>query len=479
MRTVFKASLAWLFALGLGCGAEHRPISSDPSTQAASAANEPGSNQLVAVDPGPGSDADPTSKPVSGDDSEPGWGIRDVPEEKVTYAEVVRRVVGMVGESNTRAQVTRRGLDLMNVMWEDTGRFQGSAVGPNISDLTLQVRYTEAGQPKAALLPVIRFPNFTDRTGDVRADRFFIRTGNQKKNGKIETVPLNDVLKNLRAFVSDPNSVLGSGNLHAARDTHYLVSAQAVFLPIPKEGRAEFTPVLFNYQSFPESPAVLTMLVTRQGTSITVIENSRDESSPVNAHGQELFFNKAGERAPFTAERRSDVKQRIEAQGGPKNEDDRSALAKGADVLFVVQVPLMQRPNPRRSMATEGFADEAAMAPPAVAPSPMTKPSAAGSAAKKSDVEQAVLGHGKVEGKFEEGRRRSLVRDTRFPIRITVQFYKATSNGVVSEADLDAIARSIGSVYEKADFVGSLVVPEGDPRRPTEWQTMPRDLFPF
>ena len=56
---------------------------------------------------------------------------------------------------------------------------------------------------------------------------------------------------------------VGSGDwlVSAPRDSHYLVSAQAVFLPIPSEGRAEFTPVLFNYQSYPESPAVLTLLL--------------------------------------------------------------------------------------------------------------------------------------------------------------------------------------------------------------------------
>jgi hypothetical protein len=64
-------------------------------------------------------------------------------------------------------------------------------------------------------------------------------------------------------------------------------------------------------------------------------------------------------------------------------------------------------------------------------------------------------------------------------VRVTVQFYKATSNGVVSEADLDGIARSIGGVYEHAAFVGSLVVPEGDPRRPTAWQKMPGEWFPW
>jgi hypothetical protein len=419
---------------------------------------------------------DGNGKPIAiagGEDPDgPGWGIR---EEKVPYAEVVRRVTGMVTDQEKSEAVSKRGLDLINLMWEDTGRFEGSSVGPNISDLTLQVRFTEDGQKKAALLPVIRFPNFTDRTGDINADKFFVRVGNQKKGGKIETVALSDVLKNVKTYVSDPKSILGSGNLFASsRDSHFLVSAQAVFLPIPKEGRAEFTPVLFNYQSFEGSPAVLTMLVSRQGTSITVIENKGDEASPVASWGQELYFNKAGERAPFTAERKSDVESRIQSQGGPKTDDDQSALAKGADTLFIIQVPLKQKTPPRRALAME--AEAAPAAPPMKSAAPGD---ASGGGRGRSDVEQAVLGHGKVEGPFFEGRNMKLERDERFPIRITVQFYKATSNGVVDDKDLDKIAATIGSVYEHADFVGSLVVPEGDPRRPTAWQTIPASWFPW
>ncbi|MCA8957526.1 MAG: hypothetical protein KDC87_15740, partial [Planctomycetes bacterium] len=48
-----------------------------------------------------------------------------------------------------------------------------------------------------------------------------------------------------------------------------------------------------------------------------------------------------------------------------------------------------------------------------------------------------------------------------------VQFYKATSNGVVSEADITAIAAQIRRVYDDARFVGSLVT-EGVTGRPTE-----------
>jgi hypothetical protein len=99
-------------------------------------------------------------------------------------------------------------------------------------------------------------------------------------------------------------------------------------------------------------------------------------------------------------------------------------------------------------------------------------------AKEKSNVEQAVLGHGKSRGPFEEGANLRLERDDRFPIRITVQFYKATSNGVADEKDLDGIAANIGGVYEHASFVGSLVVPEGDRLRPTEWQKANR-WFPW
>jgi hypothetical protein len=83
------------------------------------------------------------------------------------------------------------------------------------------------------------------------------------------------------------------------------------------------------------------------------------------------------------------------------------------------------------------------------------------------DVEAAVIGHGAVEGPFTEVGGLEIERDERFPIRVTVQFYKATSNGEVGAADMQAIDGQIDRVYADADYVGSLVVdrPSG---RPTE-----------
>lgn len=394
---------------------------------------------------------------------------------RADYDQVVEKVASMVNDEELQRRVGARGLALQNVNWEDTGRAEGSSVGPNISDLTLQVRRrTLRGDLVSSLMPVIRFPNFTDRTGDIKADKFFVRVGNERQGGELRSVALGSFIANLREYASVPGSLGDTSSLVSPRDSHYLASAQAVFLPIPRQGKATFNPVLFNYQSAPESPAVLSILVTRQGTSVKVIENRPEDASQAVGMGQELYFNDAGSRASFTAERKSDVEKRIAAQGGPKSIDDRTALARGADVLFLIQVPLKH--ENRGFMG--GMEMESGAAPTAQAAPPAPTDDAAPSE-EKSDVEQAVLGHGAALGPFSEGWGKSLVRDDAFPIRVTVQFYKATSNGVVDEKDLDAIASSIGNVYEHADFVGSLVVPEGDRARPTAWNTMPQQWFPW
>lgn len=211
-----------------------------------------------------------------------------------------------------------------------------------------------------------------------------------------------------------------------------------------------------------------------------VIEN-KPQDNAIAGWGQEVYFNNRGQRAAFNAARKSDVVARIEAQGGPLTKDDRSAIAKGADVMFLVQVPLVH--------ANIGYLGGIMPAPKATAPSlgfeggGMAKEAPSMSAdsynGPRSNVEDAVVGHGPNLGPFSEAHGLTLVRDVRFPVRVTVQFYKATSNGIVSNADLDAIKKSIDDVYKHADFVGSLVVPEGDKKRPTAWQTMPNEWFPW
>lgn len=389
------------------------------------------------------------------------WGVVDPP----SFAETIRRVVSMPTDPLIQRRVQARGLHVVNVMWEDTGRFQGSSVGPNISDLTLQVRENlPTGGVRTHLLPVLRYPNFTDRTADVRADKIYVRVGNHRRGGRLHAVPLREVLANMRAYLSDPNSALGDADFTAPRDTHYLVSAQHVYVPIQREGRAEFNPVLFNYQSSVGNPAVLVLLVTRQGTSITVIENRPGDQS-LQGWGQQLYFNNAGQRTVFTAERRSAVERRV--QSGQAGAQDEGALEEGSDMMMVVQVPLRHRQTRRFPAFPTGGTMIPSEATGAGAPRRAQR-------APASDVERAVIGHGEDLGPFRELGGLRLVRDRRFPVRITIQFYKATSNGILSDADIADAHRQIERVYEDGDFVGSLVVPESDRIRPTEWRRLRR-----
>jgi hypothetical protein len=372
-------------------------------------------------------------------------------EADEAYIDAIERTTAMVWDPVALDLANRYGLDVVNVTWEDTGRSAGSSIGPNISDMTIQVPYTdpESGEELIALMPVIRYPNFSDLTGDVDPDLIGLLVGNEKGD-ELRRITLTELLADPGAYLSDPGSWEGGPeSLLADRDTHVLVSAQAAFLPIPSGGEATFNPVLFNYQSYEGDPAVLTILATREGTSITIIDNTRDAFPVGWTWGQRLFFNADGERAPLTGRRLSDVAEEG-SRGGTIDEGPSAGERSGVDMVLVIQVPLRQK-NPWYGlpMAAEDVEYAAESTP-----------------TRGGDVERAVIGHGEIEGPFTEIGGLDIERDEDYPIRVTVQFYKATSDGIVTEADLAGIAESIEQVYEDADYVGSLVV-DPDPDRVT------------
>ena len=359
------------------------------------------------------------------------------PRPDAAFDHVIQRVEAMTWDENVRAPAAREGLSVVNVTWEDTGRSKGSSVGPNISDLTIGVRDT-AGMLHP--MPVLRFDNFSDVTADVPLDRLFLRVGNERGR-TLRPASLKSVLGNLRGYLHDPGSWAGSGrSLLAGRDSHVVVSAQACFLPVPLSRAATFTPMLYNYQSSPGDPAVLTLVATREGTSVQIVDNDGGYMS------EELPFNQDGMAAPYTATRLSDYR----AQNGAA-----AASEPGLDMVMVIQVPLKHREVP-----SYGYGDFGGMVMES-APAPMA------AARGRSDVETAVIGHGPVEGPFSELGHLPVERDPRFPIRVTVQFYRATATGVVTADDIAAVRAQIDRVYRDADYVGSLVT-EGFTGRPTE-----------
>lgn len=377
--------------------------------------------------------------------------------ESNRYRAVIAKVANMVDDPRVIDFARVRGLDVVNVTWEDTARYDDSAVGPNISDLTIQVLREvprrSGTRLEATLMPVIRHPNFSDKTGDVPIDKIALLVGNEK-GAPLTEVPLTTYLGDLRRFMSKPTSWAGEGkSLLAPRDTHVLVSAQAAFLPIPKTGEATFNPVLFNYQSGKKNPAVLAIVATREGTSATIIDNSRDGFEEGGVWGQRLFFNTQGDKASFTGTRLSDT--------GPEEVGASLSLGDeaGLNMVMLIQVPLKQKARWGVAVGSSGLG---------------FKGTGSGGGGfgdgAISDVEAAVIGHGAVEGPFVEVDDLPIERDPRYPIRVTVQFYKATSNGVVSRRDMVQIQSQIKRVLKDADYVGSLVVGRRDgPTRPTDW----------
>ena len=372
------------------------------------------------------------------------------------YARTISETAAMVGDGLAQRMAGKRGLNIVDLTWEDTGRFKGSCVGPNISDMTIQVEHGG----KVTCMPVIRHPNFADLSCDVSIDDIFVRVGNERGR-ELKRISLRKYLGNLRRYLSDPGSWKGKQkSLLARREKDVLVSAQACFLPVPREGEATFNPVLFNYQSCEGAPAVLAIVASRQGTSATVIDNTRDAFGAGAAWGQRLFFNADGERASFTGSRLTEF---VEAGGDATDGlmDLEQAQGAGLNCVLMIQVPLKQ-PKPK------SWGSFAPLGCPAPAPMAAGAPQSVYRQRAECDVDQAVIGHGDAEGPFTEIDDLKIERDSRFPIRVTVQFYQATSNGVVNAAAMREIANRIDEIYEDAKVIGSLVT-EADHGRNTEW----------
>lgn len=375
------------------------------------------------------------------------------------YRKAVEATAGMSHDPSAQALAEARGLQILDLTWEDTGRYKDSSVGPNISDMTIQVAAPLPGSKERSIhcMPVIRFPNFSDRSADLDPGEFHLLVGNER-GAPLRRITLREFLENPTLYLHSPGSWTGPGRrslLAPEWDDKVLVSAQACFLPVPRQGEAIFNPVLFNYQSIAGDPAVLTILATREGTSVTVIDNTRDAFSEGSAWGQRLFFNENGQRASLTGQRESDFAKSAGGEAGPAETTGPAAAGEsGLNLVLLVQVPLKQRnPMPESPILYAPMADGAV----------------ALSVAESSDVERAVIGHGELEGPFTEIDSLPIERDPRFPVRVTVQFYQATSNGVVSEDDIASLHRQIERVYEQADAVGSLVT-EGETGRVTEYE---------
>eukprot|EP01090_Pellita_catalonica_P020738 TRINITY_DN7547_c0_g1_i1.p1 TRINITY_DN7547_c0_g1~~TRINITY_DN7547_c0_g1_i1.p1 ORF type:complete len:413 (-),score=72.25 TRINITY_DN7547_c0_g1_i1:76-1314(-) len=332
------------------------------------------------------------------------------------------------------------------------------------------------------MLPIIRLPNYEDLTWDVPMDQIPLVVGNElKKDSKLYPINLKQYLEHFKLYLSKPDGWKGTTtSLYAPqKDSHVIMSAQACFLPVPKGQDAPFNVAITNYQSYARNPAVLAIVSTSQGTSAQVVE------CDTFSRAQKLYFNKNGQSASFVGTRLSDDRERrgVATTGAMTKEE------KQQNMIMVIQVPLKHTPRhiPYKTNAAlddceEDYAFGGAMfaqAPAMAGAAPLSSMQQCKKRRcesrrrppqfrERADVEDAIVTVGEAEGEFDEIHNLGIQRDTRYPVRVTLQFYKSTANGVIDDGIMKTISEQLKQARAKGKNTGSLVV-GGKTDRPTEF----------
>ncbi len=334
-------------------------------------------------------------------------------------------------------------------------------------------------------MPVFRYSNFEDKTADVPMNKVMLLVGNEKGQ-ELQPISLTHYLENISDYMTVPSQrIETSTSLLSDGDTHALTSAQISFLPVPKGKDANgdslsatFNPVVYNYQSYEDNPAVLTILATPNGTSATIVDYTRD-GFETGRTGQRLFFNNNGDKSSLSATRLdeflADNPNTMIDMGDTPSVGDQS----GINMVLVIQVPLKQVPRPNSPFENCNDCDFMEMA------MPMAMMDAG---SRSLDLTDAIIGYGPTEGNFVEIKEDNATaetqikveRDTDYPVRVTVQFYKATDgSGEINEGQIQEFIDTIDEVYANADYVGSLVTNTGDQDRPTDHNCTRPNFTPY
>lgn len=390
-------------------------------------------------------------------------------EEKMS----TESLVSNLGNQKTVSLLQSYGLTATKIAWEDSARTKNSCFGPNISDMTLVTSNNN-------LMPVIRKPNFADVTYDVPIESFKLLSD----EGKV--VSLKTFLE---SFEGD--------KILCERDKVVLTSTQCCVLPVEKGKKTEFAVQLFNYQSWADDPAVMVILASKYGTSVRFVSSSNNK----------LFFNDKGtsrwfsvERLEDSRERRGEAKTRVDSYKEMKTEEQLE------NTLLMIQVPLKQRKMPNyvddlsnlsgglegsmcgsmgglgkdgcmggfkgstiktakdsgfdgklKSLPKKKYGNTIIQRNSGCSGEPNTRP-----AVQSSGMDMGQIGLGQSHGYYPSIKGKKILRDDRFPIRVTVQYYRVTDCSNILEKDVKDIADQLNSVTQKSVASGSLVFENTD-----------------
>ncbi|MEM6731981.1 MAG: hypothetical protein AAF658_10520, partial [Myxococcota bacterium] len=394
------------------------------------------------------------------------------------YRSMVAGVAGLAGWRSDRAVhelAEKEGLSITSVSWDDPSRIgTNSAWGSNIIDSSISVVTSDAytGESQSHLMPIVRQPNMDDVTADIDMDKFMINVGNARGE-PLRQISLKEALEKPWELMTDPDKwpLRAEGGakvgVHApGTDDQALVAAQSSLLPVSRDGgQATFVPSAYSYTSYNHEehgpqPTILTLMVTREGTSMQILGDEAEARGFGGFGGgaDSLHFNSGGERAPLTAERAKAVKAaggEVDLSGGGQGNADQ------ANRILLIQIPLI--PEHKKEFGNMFALESVAL-------------SARGGG---GDLDDAVIGHGPTEGPFNEEMGKGWKRDPDTPVRVTVQFAKTLEDPKSLDAKaLAAIRGEIDAVYQNASRIGSLVVTSDGAAPNPPWMPSP-PVIPF
>lgn len=369
-------------------------------------------------------------------------------------------------------------LSIQKISWEDNARSKNSAWGPCISDMTLMTSNQQ--------MPIIRASsNFEDVSWDVEIENIPLVVGNETMGAQLHTVTLKEYLSNLRKYLSNKESWKGDGQSllrDGNKDKHVICSAQACFLPIEEDasGKTPFNVSIYNYQTRYNDPAVLVIIASANGTSAQVLEKDC------------LYHNKVGRMASYVAQRLS--QHRIETKSTLDKNAPMTEQEKQQNMLLIIQVPLKQKPIAKSSIYQSlpfdmsgfesiednsiKFMSEQLLSKMVCQSNVVDDDVIQPRSYQCVNVESAIVQVGEEDlGPYEEIGRLEIERNHDYPIRVTMQFYKATSNGAVDEKIMSEIADQLQNARKWAVAISSLVTEQTNRTTehvkmyPTWWQS--------
>eukprot|EP01112_Ceratiomyxa_fruticulosa_P020264 TRINITY_DN6859_c0_g1_i1.p2 TRINITY_DN6859_c0_g1~~TRINITY_DN6859_c0_g1_i1.p2 ORF type:complete len:475 (+),score=95.68 TRINITY_DN6859_c0_g1_i1:2151-3575(+) len=225
-------------------------------------------------------------------------------------------------------------------------------------------------------MPVVKYPSYQDHTfrASVPIEKIPLVVGNET-GSPLYTITLREYLENFRMYLTDasPSNWPGrKSSLLAPRDSYVSVNTQATLLPIPVRGELEYNVSVTNFHCNPGRPVVLCIVSTIHGTSAHIID----------AREKRLYFNQKGTIANFLA--------------GRSKEHNKN-------VVMVIQVPIRVASSFDQTLS------------------------------KFTGLSLGATAPRGAFGKYSEVKGIEIERDFSHPVRVTLQYFKTTLNGVIDD----------------------------------------------